>query len=269
VRKLEEKNPELELVRAQLEASNVELERRVRERTQDLENEKKDLDSFAHSVSHDLQAPVRAIRGFSQILLSESASRLSEQDRHLLGRVCDSATRLALMIDSLLNLCRLGRQHLAKRVVKVNDLVHAVLEEQRDQLKDRKVEVNIGELPDCTADPTLFKQVWVNLLSNALKYSARKEHAVIGITSERRARETIYRVPDNGAGFDMQYASRLFEAFQRLHSAREFEGTGVGLSIVKRIVQRHGGRIWAEGVMGEGASFYFTIEPPPPALLPA
>jgi len=267
VKKLGEKNVELEQAKDELQKNNADLERRVRERTAVLENANKDLDSFSHSVSHDLRAPVRAISGFSQILLSKSGSRLSDEDRRLLRIISSSAEEMGQMMESLLNLSCLGRQQLDKGLVKMTSLVQQVFDEQCDQRKGRQVDLRLGRLPDCTADPTLLKQVWVNLLSNAVKYTGKKEKAVIEVSCQQQSGENVYTIRDNGAGFDMQYAAKLFGAFQRFHDDGEFEGAGVGLSIVHRIIQRHGGRIWAESIEGEGATFSFTVAltaPTPP-----
>jgi light-regulated signal transduction histidine kinase (bacteriophytochrome) len=231
----------------------------LRDINSSLESANKDLEAFSHSVSHDLRAPVRAIGAFSQMLLTESESPLSEQDRHLVRNISRSAQQMGLMIESLLNLSRLGRHSLSKRLVSMTNLVQEVLVEQRDRREGRHVEVNVGTLPDCTADPMLVKQVWVNLMSNALKYTRKREKALIEVGYRPHGEESAYFVRDNGAGFDMQYAEKLFGVFQRLHSTEEFEGTGVGLSIVHRIVQRHGGRIWAEAEVDKGATFYFTL----------
>jgi hypothetical protein len=223
-----------------------------------LEAANEELDAFAHSVSHDLRAPLRAIDGFSQILLEESL-KLSERDQHLLHRVCESARTMGNLIEGLLNLSRMGRQPLSKQALNVKGLVRQIFNELQKEWEGRQVEIRVGDLPDCVADPTLLKQVFVNLLSNALKYTRQKEKAIIEVDRQRQEKDNIYFVRDNGAGFDMQYAGKLFGVFQRLHSTKEFEGTGVGLSIVQRIIHRHGGRIWAEAEVGKGATFYFTL----------
>jgi light-regulated signal transduction histidine kinase (bacteriophytochrome) len=242
-------------------------EQNLRDTNLSLEAANKELDAFSHSVSHDLRAPIRAVLGFSNLLVKESDSRLTERERHLLRNICDSAEQMGLMIESLLDLSRLGRQPLSRRPVNMTGLVRQVLDEQRDQREGRQMEVRVGTLPDCIADPMLLKQVWVNLLSNASKYTRQKEKAVIEVDGQRQGDENAYFVRDNGAGFDMQYAAKLFGVFQRLHSSKEFEGTGVGLSIVQRIVQRHGGRIWAEAEVGKGATFYFSLPASAPARL--
>jgi len=241
----------------QLRIDKRELEQRVRERTAELEAANKDLEAFSFSVSHDLRAPLRAINGFSEMLLEDHSSQMSAEAKHLLEVVSSSARRMGQLIEDLLRLSRLGRQPLAKLPVSVPALVREVLEEL--QRGDRRVEVLTGDLPDCVGDPSLLRQVFVNLLTNAFKFTRQKEKAVVEIGCRRQEGERVYFVRDNGAGFDMKRAERLFGVFQRLHSDEQFEGSGVGLSIVQRIIQRHGGRVWAEAEVDKGATFYFTL----------
>jgi signal transduction histidine kinase len=257
-----------------LRLENAALEKRVRERTAELEVANrglefanKELEAFSHSISHDLRAPLRHIDGFSQILADDYTDVLPPPAQHLLRRVCEGAKRMGLLIDDLLSFSRLSRQPLKKRQVNTAQLVEEVLGELEREREGRRVELRLGALPDCLGDYALLKQVWVNLLSNAHKFTRRREQAIIEAGSEERDGELVYHVRDNGAGFDMQYASRLFGVFQRLHQADQFEGTGVGLSIVQRIIHRHGGRIWAESEPENGARFYFTI-PGDPATPP-
>lgn len=230
----------------------------LREINSRLEAANRELDAFSHSVSHDLQAPVRTIHGFSQLLLKSSVP-LPEREQRLLQHICASAEQMGVMIESLLRLSQLGRQNLSLRPLKMNDLVQQIIDEQAGQREGREVEIRVAALPDCFVDPMLMKQVWVNLFSNALKYTRKREKAVIEIGGEKQNGEKVYFIRDNGAGFDMEFAANLFGAFQRLHSADEFEGTGVGLSVAQRIVQRHGGRIWAEAEVDKGAIFYFSV----------
>lgn len=238
---------------------NEELEQRVMERTAQLEAANKELEAFSYSVSHDLRAPLRAIDGFSRILLEEHASQLSEEAARLLGIVRDNTQQMGHLIDDLLAFSRLTRQPVEKRTVDTVDLVHQVLNILQNDLVQRKVEIEIGKLPDCHGDPLLLKQVWLNLLDNAIKYTSKQEHAKIEIGSLERDGEKIYFVRDNGVGFNMQYSGKLFGVFQRLHRSADFEGTGVGLAIVQRIVHRHGGRVWAEAEPNVGATFYFSL----------
>lgn len=225
-----------------------------------LEAANKELESFSYSVSHDLRAPLRAMDGFSRILLEEYSTKLPPDAKRYLQLVRTGAQQMSRLIDDLLAFSRLGRQTLNKQRVLPIDLVVKVLEELKDDRKDRQIDIVIGDLPACEADPALLKQVFVNLISNALKFARKRENAKIEMGSKERDGIVVYFIKDNGAGFDMKYAHKLFGVFQRLHSAEEYEGTGVGLANVQRIVHRHGGSIWAEGEVDKGATFYFTLE---------
>jgi PAS domain S-box-containing protein len=238
---------------------NEELEQRVVERTTQLEAANRELEAFSYSVSHDLRAPLRAIDGFSRILIEDHASQLPEEVARLLGIVRDNTQQMGQLIDDLLTFSRLSRQPVNKREVDTNDLVRQVLDTLRVDMEGRKVEIEIEELPLCKGDPALLKQVWMNLLSNALKFTLERDVARIKIGCNESERERVYFVKDNGVGFDMQYANKLFGVFQRLHRAEEYEGTGVGLAIVQRIIHRHGGRVWTEAEPNIGATFYFTF----------
>ncbi len=242
-----------------LRLENAELERRVRERTADLEAANKELEAFSYSVSHDLRAPLRAIGSFSHILFEEHATHLSPDAQNLLSRVTANTRRMERLIEDLLRFSRLGRQPLAKQPINIAPLVREVLEELHKEQGDRRINVQVGDLPDCVGDPSLLKQVFVNLLSNAFKYTRQQETASVEVGYQAQEGEGVYFVRDNGVGFDMNHAGKLFGVFQRLHRADEFEGTGVGLSIVQRILQRHGGRIWVHAAVNSGATFYFTI----------
>jgi len=214
------------------------------------------LEAFAYSVSHDLRAPLRAVDGFSRILLEEYGPQLPAEAKHYLEIARKNAVQMGDLIDGLLAFSRLGRQPVRKQTVATAELVRQVLEDLRLEQSGRQVEITVDYLPACEADPLLLRQVFANLLSNALKYTRRREVARIQIASMD---STVYCVRDNGVGFDMRYADKLFGVFQRLHRAEEYEGTGVGLAIVQRIIHRLGGRVWAEGAVNEGASFYFTL----------
>ena len=238
---------------------NEELEQRVVERTAQLEAANKELEAFSYSVSHDLRAPLRAINGFSRILIEDYTPQLSDEVARLLGHIQNNTQQMGQLIDDLLSFSRLSRQPINRQTVNTTDLVRQVLDILQDELEGRDVEIEIGELPVCQGDPTLLKQVWVNLLSNALKFTLKREIARIEIGCEERKGEQIYYVKDNGVGFDMQYANKLFGVFQRLHRADEYEGTGVGMAIVQRIIHRHGGRVWADAEPDAGATFYFTL----------
>jgi two-component system sensor histidine kinase/response regulator len=243
----------------QLRLQNAELQRNVRERTVELEAANRELEAFSYSVSHDLRAPLRHIDGFSSLLLEKYEPQLPEEARRLFGMMSASARRMGQLVDDLLRLSRLGRQALSKRPVSVPTLVQSVLDDLSKESGVRTMEVRIGELPDVVGDPSLLRQAFVNLLSNAFKFTRHKETAIIEVGFRQQNGEGVYFVRDNGAGFDMENAKKLFGVFQRLHSQDEFEGTGVGLSIVQRIIHRHDGCVWAESEPGKGATFYFTL----------
>lgn len=245
--------------RRQAENDIRNLNRDLAERSLEVEAANKELEAFSYSVSHDLRAPLRAIDGFSRILLADHASELSEEGQGFLSRVRDNAVNMGQLIDDLLAFSRLSRQPLKKQNVVTADLARQVLDDLKQEQNGRRVDASVSDLPQCNADPKLLKQVFVNLLSNAFKYTRKREITRIEVGCENIHGETVYFVKDNGAGFNMKYANKLFGVFQRLHRAEEYEGTGVGLAIVQRVVHRHGGRIWAEAVIDKGASFYFTL----------
>jgi signal transduction histidine kinase len=238
---------------------NEELEQRVQQRTAELEAANAELEAFSYSVSHDLRAPLRAMDGFSRILLEEHASHFPPDAAHYLQRVRDNVQRMDQLIQDLLSFSRLSRQSLAKKPIAFTDFVHQVLADLHDDDKDRCVDIVIGELSPCYGDPALLRQAMLNLLANALKFTRQREIARIEVGCKHTADDIVYFVQDNGVGFDMQYASKLFGVFQRLHRDEEYEGTGVGLAIVQRIIHRHGGRIWAEANVDHGATFFFTL----------
>jgi PAS domain S-box-containing protein len=251
------------LKQAQVELQEMQhtLEQRVIERTAQLEMANRELEAFSYSVSHDLRAPLRAIDGFSQAVLEDFGSHLPAEGQRYLGTIRNGAQRMGALIDDLLAFSRLSRAPLTKTEVKTGSMVRSVLKELVSQLSGRKIELQIGELPMCKGDPALLNQVWINLLSNAFKYTQKREGAIVEVGCEQRAEGKVFFVRDNGAGFDMRYANKLFGVFQRLHRAEDYEGTGVGLAIVQRIIDRHGGRIWAEAAVDQGATFHFTLEP--------
>jgi light-regulated signal transduction histidine kinase (bacteriophytochrome) len=238
---------------------NEELEQRVEKRTAQLEAANRELESFSYSVSHDLRAPLRAIDGFSRILLSDHAEGLDAEGQRFLGIIRANTQQMGQLIDDLLAFSQLGRRALKVADLDVGTLVQDVVQELQDTLGDRTVQWDLKPLPAARADRALMHQVWVNLLGNALKFTRPRESAVIEVGCRSDGDEDIYYVKDNGVGFDMQYAPKLFGVFQRLHRYEEFEGTGVGLALVQRIVQRHGGRVWAEGQVDRGATFYFSL----------
>jgi light-regulated signal transduction histidine kinase (bacteriophytochrome) len=220
----------------------------------------KELDAFAYSVSHDLRAPLRGMDAFSQILQKSHKANMDEDALHCLQMIRDNAQQMGRLIDDLLAFSRLSQQPLRKERVDQEALVRAVLRSLLGEHKDRQIDVAIGDLPEADADPQLVRQVWVNLIANALKYSKGRDTTVIRVGSETTGGVPVYHVQDNGVGFDMRYAHKLFGVFQRLHRAEDYEGTGVGLAIVQRIIARHGGRIWAQAVKNQGATFYFTLQ---------
>lgn len=252
IRRLRQENSALQLQvqkhTAELEAANRELNAANRE-----------LEAFAYSVSHDLRAPLRAIDAFSHLLTEQFRDALPAEARRLLERISAKTHDMGQLIADLLQFARFSRQPLARQVVNVTSLVEAVSRELRAEQPEREVAIRVQNLPDAFADPALLKQVFVNLEANALKFTRHRERPTIEIDGRCEAGECTYCVRDNGVGFDMRDAAKLFGIFQRLHRADEFEGTGVGLCIVHRIVERHGGRVWAEAHPGEGASFNFTL----------
>ena len=243
----------------QQEITLIELNKDLKRKNQDLEAMNKELESFSYSVSHDLRSPLRSINGYAAILKEEHEADLNEDAKRLLGNITRSALKMSDLIDSLLTLSRLGRKERRVRKIDSKVLVDRVLKELPREKNSESLDIHVKELPIMQGDPELMKQVYVNLISNAIKYSSKKENPVVEIGAEEEGEETIYYVKDNGAGFNMEYEEKLFGVFQRLHGAREFEGIGIGLAIVKRIINSHGGRVWAEGKVNEGATFYFTL----------
>ena len=243
----------------QLRNLNQELEQRVDDRTRELQAANADLEAFSYSVSHDLRAPLRRVDGFCQMFIDEFGAGLAPEGRRMLENARAGATHMGELIDALLRFARYSRQPLQTRPVQTEALVRRVLGNFEEQLKDRSVELQIGPLPDCTADGALLEQVFTNYISNAIKFTAGRPRTHIEIGSREQPGELVYFVKDNGVGFDMRYADRLFGVFQRLHAQNEFEGTGIGLSIVHRIIRRHGGNTWAESRPQEGATFYFSL----------
>ncbi len=242
----------------ELHRLNEELEQRVLARTAELEAANKELEAFSYSVSHDLRAPLRALSGFSRILLEEYAKTLGAEPKHYLEMIHENAQRMGRLVDDLLVFSRLGRQPLKKERVLPAELARQAIADLSSEAAGRQVKITVEELCPCEADPALLEQVFLNLLSNALKFTRHRDVALIEVGCSRDE-EPVYFVKDNGVGFDMRYTHKLFGVFQRLHSAEEYEGTGVGLAIVQRIIHRHGGRVWAEGGLDQGATFFFTL----------
>lgn len=229
------------------------------ERAAQLEAVNNELESFSYSVSHDLRAPLRAIHGYTQMLKSRMGETADSEQNRFMNNIIDSAKKMGQLIDDLLTFSRLGRKELVNIEVNMNDIVNDLCTQLKNEQASRDIQFQIGSLLTVLADHTAIKQVWFNLISNAVKYTKFKNKAIIKITSELKGNEITYSIKDNGAGYDMLYAGKLFGVFQRLHSEEEFEGTGVGLAIVQRIITKHGGRVWAEGKVNKGATFFFTL----------
>lgn len=246
----------------QVRRLNAELEDRVAHRTAELHASNRELDAFAYSVSHDLRAPLRSLDGYSQLLLEDYGDRLDGDGREYLERLQANVARMAGMIDDLLNLSRATRTELHRGTVDVTALARDLVAELRTVEPDRAVRVSVADGLTAAGDADLIRLVLQNLLGNAWKFTAKRDGAAIDVDAEADGDAPgVFRVRDNGAGFDMRFAGKLFEPFQRLHAASDFEGTGIGLAIAHRVVTRHGGRIWAEGAVGEGAVFRFTLAP--------
>lgn len=235
------------------------LELRVTQRTQQLETANRELETFSYSVSHDLRAPLRAIHGFIQIIAEEYKDKLDEEGLRLMTIVSDNTNRMGQLIDDLLAFSRINRVEIKKSTIATESMVSAVLIDLLSPEQKDKIKIRINQLPDILGDTNLFRQVWTNLLSNALKYTSKKEEPSIEIGFKENPNDYEFYIKDNGAGFDMLYIDKLFKVFQRLHSNRDFEGTGIGLVIVHNIITRHGGKVWAEGEVDNGATFYFTV----------
>ena len=228
------------------------------ELNEELKNSNKELEAFSYSVSHDLRAPLRAINGYAEILNEDYGAKLDDEGKRIIEIIRDNATRMGILIDDLLSFSRIGRKEIQMREIDMNEMVEEVMVELNKSMTHH-AKIKIGKLHEAKADYGLLRQVMFNLISNAVKYSSKKKNPVVEISSEEKNGEIIFSVKDNGAGFDMRYADKLFGVFQRLHSQDEFEGTGVGLAIVQRIISRHKGKSWAEGKVNEGAIFYFSL----------
>lgn len=243
----------------QMEAEIFLSSQKVQAVNQQLQAANKELESFSYSVSHDLRAPLRAMDGFSRAVLEDFGAQLPPDGQRYLQIIRTSAQRMGNLIDDLLSFSRLSRAVMSWRAIDTRVLVQSVLDEMGSARESRQVELRLDDLPSCEGDPALLKQVWVNLLSNAFKYTQKRKNTVIEIGSTTEDGRPVYYVRDNGTGFDMRYAHKLFGVFQRLHRAEDYDGTGVGLAIVQRVIHRHGGRVWAQAVPDQGATFYFTL----------
>lgn len=252
-------DPQLKLAAEEMRRLSADFERRYAQRTAELHEVQREMDTFAYCVSHDLRAPLVHIGGFVDLLHDHSGAKLDEKGQHYLQTIATSTYRLGRMIDDLLALTRLSGAEIHKVTVDLEALAREVFEELKPTTEGRRVVWSVGSMPPVEADATLLRDVFVQLLSNAVKFSATRPEAQITITARRGEGETIVSVSDNGVGFDMKHADKLFGVFQRLHASSDFEGSGVGLVRVRRIIQRHGGRTWGEGVPGAGATFHFSL----------
>lgn len=243
----------------QQEIALYQLNEDLKEKNIDLEMINKELESFTYSVSHDLRAPLRAINGYAEVLQRSYEQNLDDKGKQFLEKVIASAERMEDLIEKLLAFSRIGRRKVNKKLIDMNELVNDALEEVRTSSPYKIPHLDIQEVPSVQGDYELIRQVFVNLLSNAFKYSSKKDDATVEISSWKEGNEFIYSVKDNGAGFDMNHAGKLFGVFQRMHGSAEFEGTGVGLAIVQRIIEHHGGRVWADAEKDKGATFSFSL----------
>jgi len=239
---------------------NQKLEQMVLERTQELEIVNKELESFSYSISHDLRAPLRAIHGYMNIFSEEYSEKFDDEAKRLTSIIMNNTQKMGRLIDDLLAFSQLGRKELIRTHTSMTQMVLSICDEHKRLDESRDIRFVVQDLPFALVDTVTIRQVWINLISNAVKYTRHKESTVIEIGSDEQADQQIYYVKDNGAGFDMLYYDKLFGVFQRLHSQKEFEGTGVGLAIVQRIIAKHGGKVWAEAKPNGGATFYFTLK---------
>ena len=245
--------------RNEVRSANADLELRVTERTRQLEAANRELEAFAYAVSHDLRAPLRSMSGFSQILQDTAPAGLDEKSRHYLQRIHDASLRMSGLIEDLLNLSRIGRSELTARPISLSQVASEAAAAVRERHPKRDVQLEIAEGMEVSADPRLLRIALENLLSNAWKYTSRASQAKVSVGTQDGEHGRVYFVRDNGVGFDMKYADKLFVPFQRLHPEAEFPGSGIGLVTVQRIIARHDGRIWADAKPDEGATFYFTL----------
>ncbi len=247
------------LLNTQLNKLVEEIQHRIEERTEQLEFSNKELEAFSYSVSHDLKAPLRAIDGYSMILLDDYENVLDNEGKKLLKNIRNNSQRMATLITNLLEFSQLSRSEIMRTPINMEKQARSIFEEITEGKSTSDIEFKLSNIPSTQGDAAMMDQVWMNLLSNAIKYSATKEHPCIEIGATIQKENVTYYVHDNGIGFDMKYYNKLFGVFQRLHAASDYPGTGVGLALVQRIIHKHGGRVWAESKVMEGATFYFTL----------
>ena len=243
----------------QVSQSHHELESRVEERTLQLASVNKELEAFSYSVSHDLRTPLRAINGYSVMLKEDYEGELDSEGKRIVKNIIDNAKMMGQLIDDLLAFSRMSKKELTRAAVDMQFITETVVRDLSQHEEENRHQINIGVLPPAIGDEVMMKQVMVNLVGNAIKYSSKKEAPLIEVGADDAKDRTVYYVTDNGAGFDMAYSSKLFGVFQRLHSQEDFEGSGVGLALVKRIIEKHNGEVWAEGSENTGATFYFSL----------
>jgi light-regulated signal transduction histidine kinase (bacteriophytochrome) len=239
---------------------NETLEQKVKIRTAQLETAYAEMEAFSYSVSHDLRSPLRAIDGFSKILL-ENSQTLDEETLRLINIISQNSANMSKLIEDLITYAKVGKANISRSPVNMKEIVKFVLNEFKKHISKNNIAVNITKLPDVKGDMILLNQIWSNLIRNAIKYTSKTDNPEIEIGGyiETTEKEAVFFIKDNGVGFNMKYVDKLFRVFERLHTTEEFEGTGIGLAIVKKAVSRHGGRVWAESEEGNGAGFYFTI----------
>ncbi len=252
-------NTELKKAEHLIVELNIGLEQKIIERTAQLEAANKELESFSYSVSHDLRAPLRSINGFTQILMEDHLENVNEDAKMVMEEIIIGSKKMSELIDNLLEFSRVGKQQVTMENVDMQNLVVSVINEIRQGDSSRQLSITLNKLHNIKGDKNMLAQVFINLISNAFKYTGKKENAKVSIGSYIQDRHCVYYVKDNGAGFDMRYYDKLFGVFQRLHSSSEFEGTGVGLAIIQKIVLKHSGKVWAEGSVDQGASFYISL----------
>ncbi len=250
---------ERKIAESKITELNEELERRVIQRTEQLEAANKELEAFSYSVSHDLRSPLRSVHSFTKILMEDYEKILDKEGKRICGIITSSAAQMGELIDDLLSFSKIGRSHMSLTLINMRSMAASVFEEIIPAKDKGGTNLKIGKLPKTYGDSNLIRLVWINLISNAVKYSSKEKIPEITIGSRIEEGEVIYSITDNGVGFDMQYIHKLFGVFQRLHNEEEFEGNGVGLAIVQRIILRHEGKVWAEGEVGKGATFYFSL----------